>query len=170
MNAIAFGTKRAFHGFLRVTRGSLVSTGLTAARFDMMCALVRNTDKQHPFRETTQRALRGMLGVTAPVVSRMLGALEKLGLVTRRVATPGGDRRQRWIQLTARGVESIGKARRLLLGRVQRLVYEAICFGRHRDATHRLIHMDQLEAYLRVLRKSCGDTATLYYPWGHPDD
>jgi hypothetical protein len=30
--------------------------------------------------------------------------------------------------------------------------------------------MDQLEGYLRALRSDCGDTATLYYPWGHPDD
>ena len=39
MNAIAFGTKRAFHGFLRVTRKPFASLGLTAARFDMMSAL-----------------------------------------------------------------------------------------------------------------------------------
>jgi hypothetical protein len=30
--------------------------------------------------------------------------------------------------------------------------------------------MDQLESYLDVLRRDFGDTATLYYPWGHPDD
>jgi hypothetical protein len=32
VNAITFGTKRAFHGFLRVTRKQLVEMGLTAAR------------------------------------------------------------------------------------------------------------------------------------------
>jgi hypothetical protein len=31
VNAITFGTKRAFHGFLRVTRKQLVKMGLTAA-------------------------------------------------------------------------------------------------------------------------------------------
>jgi hypothetical protein len=30
--------------------------------------------------------------------------------------------------------------------------------------------MEWLESYLRVLRRDFGDTATLYYPWGHPDD
>jgi DNA-binding MarR family transcriptional regulator len=170
MNAIAFGTKRAFHGFLRVTRKALGSLGLTAARFDMMCALVCRDREPNAFHETRQRDLRRMLGVTASVVSRMLGALEQLGLVTRRHCPRGDDRRQRWVKLTAHGVESIRKARRVLLRRVQRLVYEAICFGMHRDPIKRLIHMDQLEGYLRVLRQNCGDTATLYYPWGHPDD
>jgi hypothetical protein len=30
--------------------------------------------------------------------------------------------------------------------------------------------MDMLESHLHVLRRDFGDTATLYYPWGHPDD
>jgi hypothetical protein len=30
--------------------------------------------------------------------------------------------------------------------------------------------METLEAFLRVLRQYCRDTATLYYAWGHPDD
>ena len=170
MNAIAFGAKRAFHGFLRVTRKSLGSVGLTAARFDMMCALLRQPVELGPFYTTSQRELRRMLGVTAPVVSRMLRALEELGLITRRVPPRGCDRRQRWVTLTALGLERIRKAQRVLLRRVQRLVYQAICFGMHHDPSKRLIHMDQLEGYLRVLRRDFGDTATLYYPWGHPDD
>jgi DNA-binding MarR family transcriptional regulator len=170
MNAIAFGTKRAFHGFLRVTRKALGSLGLTAARFDMMCALLRDDGfDPRPSYETRQSDLRRTLGVTAPVVSRMLRALERLGLVARR-RRPFGDRRQRWVELTTFGEKSIRKARRMLLRGVQRLVYAAICFGMHRDPSQRLIHMDQLEGYLRVLRHDFGDTARLYYPWGHPDD
>jgi DNA-binding MarR family transcriptional regulator len=170
MNAIAFGTKRAFHGFLRVTRRALGSIGLTAARFDMMCALLRvDGYERHRHHEVRQSDLRRKLGVTAPVVSRMLRALEGLGLVTRsRIAHL--DRRQRWVMLTTRGEALIHKARRWLLRGVQRFVCEAICFGKHRDPIQRLIHMDQLEGYLRALRSDCGDTATLYYPWGHPDD
>jgi hypothetical protein len=42
--------------------------------------------------------------------------------------------------------------------------------GKHRDPNQRFIHMEWLESYLRVLRRDFGDTATLYYPWGHPDD
>jgi DNA-binding MarR family transcriptional regulator len=170
MNAIAFGTKRAFHGFLRVTRRALGSIGLTAARFDMMYALLWvGGSERHRHHDVRQSDLRRKLGVTAPVVSRMLRALERLGWVTRS-RNPGGDRRQRWVSLTTRGEEIIHKARRWFLQGVQRFVCEAICFGAHRDPIQRLIHMDQLESYLRALRSDFGDTATLYYPWGHPDD
>jgi hypothetical protein len=30
--------------------------------------------------------------------------------------------------------------------------------------------METLESYLKSLRGRFGDTARLYYPWGHPDD
>jgi DNA-binding MarR family transcriptional regulator len=123
MNAIAFGTKRAFHGFLRVTRRALGSIGLTAARFDMMYALLRvDGYERHRHHEVRQSDLRRKLGVTAPVVSRMLRALEGLGLVTRtRIAHL--DQRQRWVMLTARGEALIHKARRWILRGVQRFVY-----------------------------------------------
>jgi hypothetical protein len=62
------------------------------------------------------------------------------------------------------------RARRLLLRGVQRMVWDAICFGRSRDPWQRILHMDNLESYLNVLRRHFGDTARLYYPWGHPDD
>jgi hypothetical protein len=50
------------------------------------------------------------------------------------------------------------------------MVWDAICFGRSRDPWQRIVHMDTLESYLDVLRRHFGDTARLYYPWGHPDD
>jgi DNA-binding MarR family transcriptional regulator len=114
-----------------------------------------------------QSQLRRQLGVTAGVVSRMLRALEALGLVER---VKSSDRRQRIVMLTARGIDCVRRARRLLLRGVQRIVYDAICFGRSRDPQERFIHMERLESYLHVLRRHFGDTAWLYYPWGHPDD
>ena len=169
MNAVAFGTKRAFHGFVRVTRKGLASVGLTAARFDMMYAIRRCTGYDRQLGAVTQRELRKKLGVSAPVVSRMLRSLEQLKLVVReRLAR--GDRRQRWVSLTATGRACICKACRMLLRGAQRFVFEAICFGTHRDRWQRFIHMEQLESYLNVLRRNFGDRATLYYPWGHPDD
>jgi hypothetical protein len=50
------------------------------------------------------------------------------------------------------------------------LVCAAICFGKHRDPDQRLNHLATLESYLSALRTHFGDGATLYYPWGHPDD
>ncbi|HEY8038877.1 MAG TPA: MarR family transcriptional regulator [Polyangiaceae bacterium] len=170
MNAIAFGSKRVFHGFLRITRKALQSIGLTAARFDMMCALLGDPRQRHDVVKFSvrQSVLRRSLGVSASVVSRMVRALEALGWVLRRRAY--GDGRQYDVSLTESGDQRIRLARRLLLRGVQRIVYQCICMGSHRDANQRFVHMEWLESYLGVLRRDFGDTATLYYPWGHPDD
>jgi DNA-binding MarR family transcriptional regulator len=81
MNANFFGLKRAFHGTLRITRASLTKPGLTAARFDMLYALPR--DSQRFEQGMWQSDLRRQIGVSRPTVSRMLGSLEQLGLVCR---------------------------------------------------------------------------------------
>jgi DNA-binding MarR family transcriptional regulator len=103
------------------------------------------------------------------VVSRMVRSLQRLGLVVRRRESEG-DRRQMLVALTAAGLETLKNACRLLIKGVQRIVYRVICFGRHRDPWERLLAMETLEDYLRALRKDFGDSATLYYSWGHPDD
>jgi len=169
MNAITFGTKRAFHGFLRVTRKPLASMGLTAARFDLLWRLLTSRRAEWLPAGVWQSKLREALGVTAPVVTRMVQALEAIGLV-ERAREESGDRRQVRVWLTDAGRLRILEAQGVMLRAMRRLVYMAICFGQHRDASKRLIHMDTLEGYLRALRSTFGDTASLYYPWGHPDD
>ena len=119
--------------------------------------------------ELRQSDLRRILGVTATVVSRMVRALERLGLVARRRETDG-DRRQIQATLTKRGLETVKRACRLLIRGVRRIVYEAICYGHHLDPHARFVAMETLDSYLRALRKRFRDTATLYYRWGHPDD
>ena len=116
-----------------------------------------------------QSALRRMLGVTGSVVSRMLKSLEGLGLVVRR-RPRYGDRRQREVSLTERGLACIRNARQALLRAMKRLVCMAICFGGHSNADRRFEHMATLESYLSAMRRQFGDGATLYYSWGHPDD
>jgi DNA-binding MarR family transcriptional regulator len=169
MNAITFGTKRAFHGFLRVTRKPLASIGLTAARFDLLWALLTARRAEWQSDGVWQSKLRKRLGVTAPVVTRMLQALEAIGLVGR-AREECEDRRQVRVWLTDAGRRCILEAQSVMLRAMRRLVYLAICFGQHREASKRLVHMDTLEGYLRALRSTFGDTATLYYAWGHPDD
>jgi DNA-binding MarR family transcriptional regulator len=173
MNAIFFASKRVFHGAVRVTRQSLraVAPGLTAARFDMMYALTRRSGKQGKFdrREIRQSELRQTLGVSAPVVARMLRSLEALGWITRR-RPAHGDQRQRQVTLTEKGIVCIREAYKLNFRIAERIVYHAICWGKHHDAGERLVHMETLEGYLRSLRQYCRDGARLYYPWGHPDD
>jgi DNA-binding MarR family transcriptional regulator len=115
-----------------------------------------------------QSDLRRELGVTAPVITRMLQALRTLGWVTRRRID--SDRRQWWITLTTDGLARIKSAYRIMVRAVQLWVDVAICFGQHRDPDKRLVHMDTLEGFLRALRHELGDGATLTYLWGHPDD
>jgi DNA-binding MarR family transcriptional regulator len=165
MNAITFGAKRAFQGFLRVTRKQLVELGLTAARFDLLSVLVHAGRDKGGVR---QSEVRRALGVTAPVVTRMLRALEGLGLVRRW--RDHWDRRQVCVALTKDGERRILRARKTMLPTVKKMVYRAICFGRHRSADARFVHMDTLESYLTALRGLFGDKARLYYTWGHPDD
>jgi DNA-binding MarR family transcriptional regulator len=167
MNAIAFGTKRAFHAFVRFTRKHLARHSLTAARFDLMYAVHGDPRRKESYG-TFQNELPAKLGVTAGVVSRMLRSLEELGLVTRK--PPSCDRRQRHVTLTDAGLTRLRDAWSLLVRMVRRYVHEAICFGQHRDPEQRFMRFAELESYLRALRHDFGDTATLYYRWGHPDD
>jgi DNA-binding MarR family transcriptional regulator len=102
VNAITFGTKRAFHGVLRVTRKQLAEMGLTAARFDLLSVLVKCRPGDLCADGVRQSKIRRMLGVTAPVVTRMVRALVGLGLV-RRWREHDGDRRQVRVWLTEAG-------------------------------------------------------------------
>ena len=169
VNAITFGTKRAFHGFVRVTRKQLAEMGLTAARFDLLSVLVISRRGELCPPGVRQSQIRRMLGVTAPVVTRMVRALEELGLV-KRWREHDGDRRQVRVWFTEAGERCILKAHEVMLPAMSRMVYRAICFGKHRNGDARFRHMDTLESYLGSLRRRFRDTAELYYAWGHPDD
>jgi DNA-binding MarR family transcriptional regulator len=165
MNAHFFGTKRAFHSILRITRKPLRSLGLTAARYDLLYAIFRRRRCARPERLTRlQSDLRRELGVHRSVVSRMLRSLEVLGFVERaRPAT--GDKRERQVTLTRAGLERIRDAFRCLERASKRLLCMAICFGRQADFEARLHHMGTYEGYLSGIRETFGDTARLDYPW-----
>jgi DNA-binding MarR family transcriptional regulator len=168
MNAHFFGTKRAFHGILRITRKQLASFGLTAARYDMLYAIFGSVPE--PDRHgclTSQSELPRKLGVHKSVVSRMLRSLEKLGLVRR--TRFGRDGRRFWVNLTDAGRARLREAARCLARAYRRLLCMAICFGRHKDAHERFRHMSAYESYLNVIRTRFGDAASMGYPW-HPDD
>jgi DNA-binding MarR family transcriptional regulator len=168
MNAITFGTKRAFQGFVRVTRKQLMEFGLTAARFDLLSAIFTTERDNRSWAGVRQSELRKMLGVTAPVVTRMLRALKALGWVQRW--RDYLDRRQIRVALTKEGKRRIRRARKAMLPAVKTMVYRAICFGQHRSANARFRHMAKLDGYLEALRERFRDKARLCYPWGHPDD
>jgi DNA-binding MarR family transcriptional regulator len=167
MHALFFGTKRAFHATLHILRKPLKGYGLTAARFDMLWVL-----QETCFQSARQSTLRKKLGVTAPTVSRMVKSLEALGLVCTRRDTY--DRRQRIVQLTKAGLASIRAAAECFIERrvAKRILDRA--FGRHgqrgKSWTEVIFgRMCDFEYLLGCIRETCGDSATLHYPW-HPDD
>jgi DNA-binding MarR family transcriptional regulator len=170
MNAHFFGTKRAFHAILRITRKPLASFGLTAARYDMLFAIfggVPDSDADDTDCITDQSELSCQLGVHKSVVSRMLRSLERIGLVVRERCV--GDRRRLIVELTAAGIARLRDAARCLVRACQRLLFMAVCFGRWRDPGQRFRHLSEYDSYLHGIRSEYGDTAWLAYPW-HPDD
>jgi DNA-binding MarR family transcriptional regulator len=168
MNAHFFGTKRAFHAILRITRKPLASYGLTAARYDMLYAICGgDLGPDGPDCLLEQSELPDELGVHKSVVSRMLRSLEQLGLVSRGRCE--GDRRRVWVELTEAGLARLRDAARCLARALKRLLCMAICFGRWRDPDERFRHLSAYESYLNVIRMQYGDSASLAYRW-HPDD
>ena len=169
MNAIFFGLKRAFHGTLRIGRPMLTALGLTAARFDLLYALMGS----HPTFGKYQSQLRKKLGVSRPTVSRMLRSLEERGLVSRQRSQL--DRRQLDVRLTDAGRALIRLAHRVLTksGWAQLALDSALgatsIENRWFDPMHCLMETDRLEGTLKKVRGTFGDFATLDYPW-HPQD
>ena len=167
MHAIFFGLKRAHHATLRITRSALAAMGLTAARFDMLYAVMTSGEG------LAQSALRKLLGVSRATVSRMLASLEELGLVMRK-AHPC-DRRQRFVALTAEGRSRITSAHRQFTrsGWAQLAVDSALCdrYANHLwcDEAECFHRMGSLEAPLNRIRRAFHDRATLDYPWS-PED
>jgi DNA-binding MarR family transcriptional regulator len=169
MNVIFFGLKRAFHGTLRMARPMLTSLGITAARFDMLYALMKGS---RAFG-TCQSKLARKLGVTRPTVSRMVRSLEARGLVSRERSRI--DRRQIDVRLTDAGRSLIELAHRLLTesGWAQLAVNSALGAAppenRWYDDGHCLIETERFDGLIRRVRDAFGDFATVRYRW-RPDD
>ena len=169
MHAIFFGVKRVHIEVVRLTRKMILHSNLTPARFDLLRIVRLYPDG------IGQGSIQWLLGVTAPVVSRMLKALEKLGYVERE--RPERDRRTQWIRLTERGAIALAVASSETLGDLEaertaaravtgstRLVpetYEEILTTIHeaKDA------VDRVDGFLTVMRKALADRAAFHHPW-----
>jgi DNA-binding MarR family transcriptional regulator len=168
MHTIFFGLKRAHHSTLRLTRAPLAHMGLTAARFDLLYAV-----KQHGRNGVTQSTLCRLLGVCRATVSRMLGSLEKLGLLRRSIWR--FDRRRKLVELTNRGKWRIARAHREFTrsGWAQLAVDSALGAEgqnyRWYDEDDCAEATSLLESLLGYIRKAFGDHATLEYPWSTDD-
>ena len=167
MHAIFFGLKRAHHGTLRITRSVLAAMGLTAARFDLLYAVMTSGEG------LAQSALRKLLGVSRATVSRMLASLEDLGLVVR--SAHSYDRRQRCVALTAEGRLRITSAHCHFTrsGWAQLAVDSALCdpYANDQwcDESECMEATGSLEGWLHRICRAFHDRATLVYPWS-PED
>lgn len=170
MHTIPFNAKRTFLTFVNRTRRLHASCGLTPARFDVLYAIgtpSRRDPLDRPY--ANQSVIRRRLGLSASVVSRTVTALERLGLVTRERPFYG-DRRQRVVRFTATGAEVMRTACRVVLRAVRGLYARAVGLGRRPHPERLFAHTLHLESWLECLRRQLCDSATLIYPWGHPDD
>jgi DNA-binding MarR family transcriptional regulator len=163
-----FGLKRAYWGSLGATRKRLTEMGLTAARFDLLY-LLAEVPSQRPRR---QKMLVRALGVTPPVVSRMLKSLRELNLVVRE--RDSADRRGWLVHLTAEGRRRIRRAIAFFIGcrrawkHVQRGLCPSMPAGPEREDAA-FWAMCSFEDLLDRWRGGLCARGTLYYPW-HPDD
>src|SRR5262249_6579247 len=145
---------------LRYTRHALAMVGLTAARFDLLYAVQKES------LPTRQSDLRRTLGVSRSTVSVMLASLEELGLVTR-VRPAYGDRRTRIVRLTPEGLARTRVAlRRLIRWGSAKLAVES-ALARHLWHSEGTCFWETAACawFLRRLRHYFGDFATLDYPW-----
>ena len=157
--------RRVFHKANAVGQWLVDGFGLTPARYDMMYAI------RHHWRNgrIVQSVLREVLGVAAQTVSKMVGALEKLGLVVR---TKGayGDKRQREVALTAEGKRRIEAATAAMNddGDVDQVV-AAVVSREPLDAGVTFQALEAIEESFRVILSRTGDQSSLHYAW-HPED
>jgi DNA-binding MarR family transcriptional regulator len=169
MHAVFFGVKRVHIEVVRLTQKMILHSNLTPARFDLLRIVRLYPDG------IGQGSIQWLLGVTAPVVSRMLKALETLGYVERE--RPERDRRTQWIRLTHRGAIAVGVASSATLGDLEaertaaravtgntRLVpetYEEI-LTTIKEAKDTVARVD---GFLDAMRKALADRAAFNHPW-----
>jgi DNA-binding MarR family transcriptional regulator len=161
MHTIFFGLKRAHHGVLRIARPALAQFGLTAARFDLLYAVLEREG-------LPQFELCQALGVSPSTLSRMVTSLEQLGLIARHTTIV--DRRLRHVSLTDAGRRIIEEAIAQLMtgGAAQLAVDSALCPRRWCDGKLCSRFGRRLEKTLDKIRHAYGDIADLYRPW-EPD-
>lgn len=157
MNSTFFHMKQAHLSALRVSRKTTLPIGLTPARLDMLRAILERCG------QVLQLKLKHLLGVSNPVISIMVRALERLGLVTRDKCRT--DRRTFVVSLT--------KAARYALRRVffelHTEGFEALTFAS--AFGNEWLHVtSDLCSPLARFREAFGIGLTHHDPWEWNDD
>jgi DNA-binding MarR family transcriptional regulator len=136
----------------------------------MMYVIAREPRRQSMFEAfgmaVTQSEVRKQLGVSAPVVSRMVRSLVARGWV--RQSRVHCDKRQRSLALTEEGIAALLAAFRQAGRFATRLLIRTFCGQRDRHWADRSEAMRHAESFFSRLRTACGDTARVGYSWPWP--
>jgi len=158
MHDIAIATKRAHLRTTHHLRHYAAAFGLTPARYDLMFAISQ-------MALCYQDRLWRKFHVSRATISRMLGSLEKLGLLRR---TRNRKRGSRWVELTAKGRRVIRDAARACQRSLCRLFEEL--FGPRKRLYHYAVEVEDLEQSILGVATFFGDRSFYHYGYGHPDD
>jgi DNA-binding MarR family transcriptional regulator len=169
MHAIFFGVKRVHIEVVRLTRRMIWLSNLTPARFDLMRIVQLYPDG------VAQGTIQWLLGVSAPVVSRMLKALQQLGFVERERHRRDG--RARWVTLTERGAIAtrVAASATLVNLEAERTAARAVTGNNRRESAsydeilHTIEHakgaVAEVDAFLTTMRAALEDRAAFHHPW-----
>jgi DNA-binding MarR family transcriptional regulator len=160
MHVAFFGIKRVHLRVLDVSRALLREKHLTPARFDMMRIVEAYREHGLP-----QWAIQHRLGVSAPTVSRMLKALEKLGFVKRKRSAR--DRRTLIVKITQVGIWVVENAHASLIesGIAERFALRGLALDRDEARAA----LPSFEHTLMRMRRNYGDSTPFDLPWRKQD-
>ena len=155
MHNLAFQFKRAHWRSIAVASQLSRVFGLTPQRFDLLRAL-----RTEPF---TQSSLRAHFGVTRSTISRMLRALENIGLIYRKKYV---GRRSRYVELTEKGLDLISRAIRFCKNPMTRVFEQMYRFDKPRWRRAWAVESacDVVQCFAHFL----GDKSTFCYPTDGP--
>jgi DNA-binding MarR family transcriptional regulator len=158
MHPLLFSFKRVFLCSARLAADLAKEFDLTPARYDLLIAIARSPDG------IAQMRLPHIIGVTRPVICRMLYKLEELGLVWRH-PHPDNDR-WRWVRLTELGLTRYTIANTELMGPESvpdSLVHSMVTQTPQDFSAQRRGYL-AAAAVTDIVRDRLGDRASLSYP------
>ena len=163
MHPILFSQKHAYLVSLAKQREWLRGFGITPARYEMLFVIFILTKSYPAMDYAFQGDVLKQLGVSAATVTKMLDALEKLGLVTR-TRWKYWDKRRKCVALTQKARDILQRVKEVWIdsGRVA-LAISAIFRMRPEEEEGRF-HWD-----LETVRKELGDKAIFFASWFRPD-
>ena len=162
MHQLFFTLRRGFHTSNQFLSRMLKPLGITPARLDVLHAVDELGVRPR------QTWLAQWFGVTAATMSKLVRALEGLGLIER--ARDPTDARAFRISLTALGLRLLRRVQREIGGSgAAEFAAASAVACKWWDENQAFMQMEAFDDALRRIRKQFGDIAGFHYPW-HPDD